>query len=175
MRLERDKLMRSREMLGYGLEKTAEVAGVSKNSVLRAEHGEDIRPGTARKIARALEVEVRDLLPLGQVSLPDFEDGQRATVYRFTGKQRVTAEKLREHGVEANDSEVHVLNQYIELHERPPAGAVAIWNVAKEDEPVDYERVKTLLAFVLWKGMLSPEQADAAGKALHAELAGTSA
>jgi transcriptional regulator with XRE-family HTH domain len=64
LRLDRDKLIRAREMLGYGIEKTAEEARVSKNSVLRAEHEEDIRPVTARKIAGALEVEVRDLLPL---------------------------------------------------------------------------------------------------------------
>jgi transcriptional regulator with XRE-family HTH domain len=49
-------------MLGYGIETTAQAAGVSKNSVLRAEHGEDIRPLTARKIAGALNVEVADLL-----------------------------------------------------------------------------------------------------------------
>lgn len=62
VKLDRDKLLRARELLGYGVEKTAEVAGVSKNSVLRAEHEEDIRPVTARKIAAALEVRVADLL-----------------------------------------------------------------------------------------------------------------
>jgi transcriptional regulator with XRE-family HTH domain len=70
VKLDRDRILRARELLGYGVEKTAEVAGVSKNSVLRAEHAEDIRPITARKIAAALEVEVRDLLPLGQAPLP---------------------------------------------------------------------------------------------------------
>jgi DNA-binding XRE family transcriptional regulator len=48
-------------MLGYGIEKTAEEAGVSKNSVLRAEHEKDIRPITARKIAAALRVPVAHL------------------------------------------------------------------------------------------------------------------
>jgi transcriptional regulator with XRE-family HTH domain len=62
LKLDRDKLIRAREMLGYGLEKTAEEAGVSKNSVLRAEHEEDIRPVTARKIAAALDVRVADLI-----------------------------------------------------------------------------------------------------------------
>ncbi len=62
MKLDRAKLIRAREMLGYGVEKTAEEAGVSKNSVLRAEHEEDIRPLTARKIAAALEVRVADLM-----------------------------------------------------------------------------------------------------------------
>jgi transcriptional regulator with XRE-family HTH domain len=62
VKLDRDKLLRAREVLGYGVEKTAEEAGVSKNSVLRAEHEGDIRPVTARKIAGALGVRVADLL-----------------------------------------------------------------------------------------------------------------
>jgi DNA-binding XRE family transcriptional regulator len=62
VKLDRDKLIRAREMLGYGIETVAEEAGVSKNSVLRAEHEEDIRPLTARKIAVALGVRVADLI-----------------------------------------------------------------------------------------------------------------
>ncbi len=62
MRLDRTKLLRARELIGYGIETTAQEAGVSKNSVLRAEHEEDIRPVTARKIAQALGVQVADLL-----------------------------------------------------------------------------------------------------------------
>jgi transcriptional regulator with XRE-family HTH domain len=62
LRLNREKLLRARELLGYGIEKVAEEAGVSKNSVLRAEHEGDIRPLTARRIAAALKVEVADLV-----------------------------------------------------------------------------------------------------------------
>jgi transcriptional regulator with XRE-family HTH domain len=77
LRLDKDRLQRAREMLGYGLEKTAQEAGVSKNSVLRAEHEEDIRPVTARKIAAALHVSVADLIGesetlKAQPPLPDF-------------------------------------------------------------------------------------------------------
>jgi DNA-binding XRE family transcriptional regulator len=68
LKLDRAKLIRAREMLGYGVEKTAEEAGVSKNSVLRAEHEEDIRPLTARKIAAALGVRVADLMGEGESS-----------------------------------------------------------------------------------------------------------
>ena len=154
----------------------AEKAGMAPSAVSQIETGKRTPSSSSVvKLAAALGVEVGDLFPKRQASLPDFEDERRATVYRFTGERKVTAENLREHGIEANDSEIHVLNQYIELHERPPAGPVAIWTLKKEDEPVDDERVKTLLAYVLWKGMLSQEQADAAGKALHAELAATSA
>jgi len=62
LRLNRKKLLRARELLGYGIEKVAEEAGISKNSVLRAEHEEDIRPVTARKIAAALSLSVADLI-----------------------------------------------------------------------------------------------------------------
>lgn len=62
MKLDRARVLRARELQGYGLEKTAEEAGVSKNSVLRAEHEEDIRPVTARKIAAALGMRVADLV-----------------------------------------------------------------------------------------------------------------
>jgi DNA-binding XRE family transcriptional regulator len=77
VKLDRDKLIRAREMLGYGIETVAAEAGVSKNSVLRAEHEEDIRPLTARKIAAALGVRVADLIGesetlKAQPPLPDF-------------------------------------------------------------------------------------------------------
>jgi transcriptional regulator with XRE-family HTH domain len=77
LKLNRDQLQRAREMLGYGLEKTAQEAGISKNSALRAEHEEDIRPVTARKIAAALHVSVADLIGesetlKAQPPLPDF-------------------------------------------------------------------------------------------------------
>ena len=171
-----EEVRRRREELRLTGAQLAEKAGMAPSAVSQIETGKRTPSSSSVvKLAAALGVEVGDLFPKRQASLPDFEDERRATVYRFTGKQKVTAEKLRDLGIEANDSEVHVLNQYIELRERPPAGPVAIWYVKKEDEPVDDERVKTLLAFVLWKGMLSPEQADAAGKALHAELAGNSA
>ncbi|MBA3425079.1 MAG: helix-turn-helix transcriptional regulator [Rubrobacter sp.] len=171
-----EAVRRRREELRLTGAQLAEKAGMAPSAVSQIETGKRTPSSSSVvKLAAALSVEVGDLFPKGQASLPDFGDERRATVYRFTGEQKVTAEKLRGHGIEANDSEVHVLNQYIELRERPPAGPVAVWHVKKADEPVDDERVKTLLAFVLWKGMLSPEQADAAGKALYAELAGKSA
>jgi transcriptional regulator with XRE-family HTH domain len=61
VKLDRDNLIRARERLGYSIETVAEEAGIAKNSVLRAEHGEHIRPLTARKIAAALGVEVAEL------------------------------------------------------------------------------------------------------------------
>ncbi len=68
MRYSREKMQRARERLGYSIEMVGEQAGLSKNSVLRAEHEGDIRPLTARKIASALGVEVVDLIKEGTVA-----------------------------------------------------------------------------------------------------------
>lgn len=61
MKLDKQRVLRARERLGYSIAKTAQVAGVSQHSVLRAEHGGDIRPLTARKLAIGLGVTVADL------------------------------------------------------------------------------------------------------------------
>ncbi len=63
MRLDPEKVRRARESLGYSIETTGEKGELSPNSVLRAEHGEEIRPSTARRLARALNAEVVDLYP----------------------------------------------------------------------------------------------------------------
>jgi transcriptional regulator with XRE-family HTH domain len=87
LKLDRDKLQRARELLGYSIETTAEAAGVSKNSVLRAEHEDDIRPVTARKIAGALGVRVAELIGESetlkvQPRLPSFNgETRREAIY----------------------------------------------------------------------------------------------
>ncbi len=63
MKLDGEKVRRARDQLGLSIELVGEEAEVAKNSVLRAEHGEDIRPSTARKIAAALRARVAELLP----------------------------------------------------------------------------------------------------------------
>lgn len=87
LKLDRAKLQRARKMLGYAIETVAEQAGISKNSVLRAEHEEDIRPVTARKIAAALGVRVADLIGESeslkvQAPLPEFPDERRVPSLR---------------------------------------------------------------------------------------------
>ena len=62
MRLNREKLRYARERLGSSLEIVGKEAGVSRNTAMRAEHGGEIRPVTARRIAAALGVEVADLI-----------------------------------------------------------------------------------------------------------------
>jgi transcriptional regulator with XRE-family HTH domain len=63
MRLDHEKARWHRDRLGWTLDTLAEKAEVAKGTVLRAEHGEDVRPSSGRRIARALGVEISDLIP----------------------------------------------------------------------------------------------------------------
>jgi len=64
-------MRRARDRLGLSMEMVGEKAEVSKNSVLRAEHGDDIRPVTARRIAQALGLDVADLVE--ELAVPKVE------------------------------------------------------------------------------------------------------
>lgn len=63
MRLDHEKVRWHRDRLGWTLDTLAEKAEVAKGTVLRAEHGEDVRPSSGRRIAGALGVEISDLIP----------------------------------------------------------------------------------------------------------------
>ncbi len=56
---------------GWTVRRLAEESGVDKNTISEAERGKrNPNPITMHKLAKALEVEVRDLFPLGQPTLP---------------------------------------------------------------------------------------------------------
>lgn len=75
MKLDPAKVRQARERLGLSLDDVAKAADVSQNSAIRAEHGEEIRPVTARRIARGLGLEVADLYPKSEAptSSPESE------------------------------------------------------------------------------------------------------
>jgi transcriptional regulator with XRE-family HTH domain len=96
------EVRRLRETKGWGQTKLAAAADMAVSGISQIENGKrNPNSATLIKLARALGVEVADLFPKGQASLPDFKDERRTTVYRFTGEHKVTAEKLREHDIEA--------------------------------------------------------------------------
>src|SRR5918997_2430083 len=81
MKLDPIKVRAAREQLGFSLKDVAEEARVSQTSAIKAEHGKEIRPVTARRIARGLRVEVADLYPkvkapTPSTSSPESEDGE---------------------------------------------------------------------------------------------------
>ena len=63
MRLDSAKMRWHRDRLGWTLDTLAEQAEVAEGTALRAEHGEDIRPSSGRRIARAFGVDVSELVP----------------------------------------------------------------------------------------------------------------
>jgi transcriptional regulator with XRE-family HTH domain len=163
-------MIRAREMLGYGVEKTAEEAGVSKNSVLRAEHGEDIRPGTARKIAAALGVRVADLIGESetlkveapsspeQPPLNGFDDERRAdwdvTVHE--------ARQLREHG-QARAEELLALWSESKDREEDPAERRSYLDEMGELLQQTYDAISRLFQAMNYERW--PEQWPELGKA----------
>jgi transcriptional regulator with XRE-family HTH domain len=95
MRLDHERVRWHRDRLGWTLDTLAEKAEVAKGTVLRAEHGEDVRPSSGRRIARALGVEISDLIPdkPRRVGEPAFaEKGEAST----TGRPRMTAKRALE-------------------------------------------------------------------------------
>jgi len=63
VKLDADKVRWHRDSRGWTLDTTAEKAEVALGTILRAEHGEDIRPSSGRRIARAFGVDVSELVP----------------------------------------------------------------------------------------------------------------
>jgi transcriptional regulator with XRE-family HTH domain len=169
---ERVREWRHRRMLSQ--QEVADRAGTSLFTIQRIERGEgNVRPRTGRGVAAALGIPIEELLPKAQAPLPDFEDERRTlSVFRSPDEPYITTEMLHERGIPANNSEVIVLNQYIHAEKHPPAGIYVIGHVMKEDEPVDDERVKTLLAYVLASDMLTEDETEAARDALQRELVG---
>jgi transcriptional regulator with XRE-family HTH domain len=178
-----ESVRRMRREKGLSQQELAELAGVGQDSISAIETGKhEPHPRTLRKLAKALDVEVADFfkepVPLakapGEAGLPE-EERRADHVYRFDhDDERFTVEYLQSLGIKANNSEVGVLNQYLQLHERPPTGIVAIGHVAKEGEPVDHDKVRGILLWLLAKGLVPPKQAEAVAENVRAELVGVS-
>jgi transcriptional regulator with XRE-family HTH domain len=127
VKLDRDTLIRARERLGYSIETVAEEAGIAKNSVLRAEHGEDIRPLTARKIAAALRVEVADLYedaeypkgsapPSPEPSFEDMLDEERREAMYGSWLEFVNRYAERWQGrIEAGELDLGSVNEFVRV------------------------------------------------------------
>lgn len=107
MKLDPDKVLEARERSGFSLRNLAEAAGVSLTSAIKAQHGKEIRPLTARRIARGLGVEVNDLYPspkgVAPTSLPKEAeaDGERRAIDIPHEEFRRTLSETSEAGDEA--------------------------------------------------------------------------
>jgi DNA-binding XRE family transcriptional regulator len=109
LRLDEHKVRQARERLGLTVAMAAQRAGTSKNTFLSAEHGGDLRPPTASKIAKALNVQITDLLR----EEPDhpLAEAQPSVQLTING---VLAEELRR----PTDSEISALDRWISYLEQ---------------------------------------------------------
>ncbi len=71
MKLKRERIKRARDRLGLSMADVAKSAGLDAGTVIHAEHGKEIRPITARKLAAGLGVQVVDLLPPEEGDTPE--------------------------------------------------------------------------------------------------------
>jgi transcriptional regulator with XRE-family HTH domain len=88
LRLDEDTVRGTRERLGLTLAMVAQRAGTSKNTVMSAEHGADIRPTTARKISGALGVEISDLLGESDSPKAEAPPSQQLTINGLLAEER---------------------------------------------------------------------------------------
>jgi transcriptional regulator with XRE-family HTH domain len=95
MRLDHEMVRWHRDRLGWTLDTLAEKAEVAKGTVLRAEHGEDVRPSSGRRIARALDVEISDLIPDKPRRVGELVGAGKAEA-STTGRPRMAAERALE-------------------------------------------------------------------------------
>jgi transcriptional regulator with XRE-family HTH domain len=63
------RLKEWREAMGETQASLSEISGVSVFTIIRAEHGESMRPSTAKKIAETMGIEVVDLMDNPQVPM----------------------------------------------------------------------------------------------------------
>ena len=168
-----DRLAELRESQALTLRDLAERSGVDANTINQVELGHrKPRPSTLRKLARGLGIDVRDFFEEPALA-GKAEAGAEPAAPEYTDGQRITRGFLRAQGIEANDSEILVLNQYIQLHERPPAGPAVVAHVVKKGEPVDHERVRGILIVLLARDLLGGEEVEAVSRKVYAGLVST--
>jgi transcriptional regulator with XRE-family HTH domain len=150
LKLDRDNLIRARERLGYSVETVAEQAGIAKNSVLRAEHGEHIRPLTARKIAAALRVEVADLY-----ADPDYPKGAAPPWLEPTFNHVIEERRLSRFA----DAIASAADRWIEAIARPQAPDAVVAGVLEAAMDL-YELLGDRITRSEWESLTTQEQGE---------------
>jgi hypothetical protein len=148
---------------------------------LRAEHGEDIRPSSGRRIARAFDVDISELVPdrpgvvRPKASAPSTSGQSEEERYEIeilpTAPEVVTRETLEEHGIPVTDAEVRVLNENLDGLRRGQRTGEPYALLALAGEKVDFQRIDLLTTYVLTTpGLLTPEEAEAVRQGVRGQL-----
>jgi transcriptional regulator with XRE-family HTH domain len=113
VKLDSAKVRWHRDRLGWTLDTLAEQAEIAEGTALRAEHGEDIRPSSGRRIARAFGVDISELVPdmpggvppkvRAPSSLAEWLEGRRGHAYLALDRRKIQALFDRLESVEDED------------------------------------------------------------------------
>ena len=163
MKLDADKVRWHRDSRGWTLETTAEKAEVALGTVLRAEHGEDIRPSSGRRIARAFGVDISELVPdRPGVTAPKAKALSSSGQPSSETPPKASKPRLEEHFDRVSAAEVEYLNWILaDLWRLGLPGEKPKAHFVPED--IDTNRVWDFLNFVLTTpGIFEPELTPAA-------------
>jgi transcriptional regulator with XRE-family HTH domain len=157
-----------REARGYSQQVLADRADIGVMTVHRLESGGGAFASTAAKLARALNVEVRDLqlappVTMDEASSVNLEDARILKQgLQAAERARETVALARHRFPDLTDAELDVLAQYIRYEQDPRAVQVIIRPTPKEgEEPVDPKKVGDALQKMIAEDLLDPEQVKA--------------
>jgi transcriptional regulator with XRE-family HTH domain len=150
VKLDAEKVRWHRDRHGWTLETAAEQAEVALGTLLRAEHGEDIRPSSGRRIARAFGVDVSELVPGPPgVVLPKAEAPSSSGQPKIEKAPQVTREQLEEQDIPASEGEISEVNQLLTDYWRQVHLGEKTSGFFPSQTEVDWHRVILLLNYVL--------------------------
>ncbi len=158
-----DRLAELRERRALTLRELAEMSGVAADTINQIELGHrKARPSTLRKLARALEVEVRELFEEPALSGKD-------EAPREAGPPQVSREELATQGIAVTDHEVAEVNYTI----------ADLWRIIRGGKPVahfqhdevDPARVWMLIDLILeTPSVITPEAAGVVRQGMRERL-----
>src|SRR5215216_3306482 len=155
------KLRILRAERGITLYEAEELTGVTRETLGALEHGQrGAYTSTLEKIAKGYGVTVGDLMAEDEPALAGASGPKAEAPEAGASRSRVRLGQLHGLGIEANPSEVAVLNQML-AYRANPTGEIHVYGyVKKEGEPVDFDRVQDMLlpAYLLATGALSGEE-----------------
>jgi transcriptional regulator with XRE-family HTH domain len=171
------RLAEMREQRALTLRELSEMSGVAADTINQIELGHrKARPSTLRKLASALEIDVREFYAepaLGKAKAPETgrqERRARITAVRPTGKgPTVTREMLKEVGITVTDAELNSINIHLEgLWRQRGEGGGPVATISLKRDNVDHHRVvevankiDDLLLYWVAAGKFTPEEQEA--------------
>jgi transcriptional regulator with XRE-family HTH domain len=160
-----ERIRELRAEMGISQVKLAVRADMDPATLNRLEQGK-ANPNlkTLERLAAAMDVEVADFFPKGDSrsqAEPKLFDGRGEADERTPFEPEIMLEQLHIRGIPTNASEVSILGQCIGTL----GGADLV-----EDEPVAWERIGWLLAYVLAEGLLTEDEVEVARETTHRHL-----